>query len=206
MILPSSVVKAVVFDCDGLLIDSGECWEESYRQALGGHERTLTDQQASDLNGASVRIAAAALHVDPAELEQLLVANFATMPIALRPGVVELLEHLGGSRPLAVATNAPRTVAVAALDRLGIVDRFDHVISAEHSRDKPAPDVYLAACAALGVDVASAIAFEDSPLGAAAATAAGMPSVFVPSRDQVNDESFLTVPRIDHPRVLELLR
>lgn len=196
---------AVVFDCDGLLIDSGECWESAYRDALRRHERTLTDAEAIVLNGASIRIAAAALHVDPGELEGLLVENMSRDAIELRPGVIELLGHLGASRPLAVATNAPHSVAVVALGRLGILDRFTAIVSAETMDDKPAPDVYLAACRAVGVRPGEAIAFEDSLMGAEAARAAGLPVVFVPSRDRATPESLLTVSRIDDPRVLALL-
>jgi beta-phosphoglucomutase-like phosphatase (HAD superfamily) len=89
---------------------------------------------------------------------------------------------LAGRVPLAVASNTREQTVRATLAASGLPPVFEHVLSpGEGRRPKPAPDVYLAACEALGVAASDAVAFEDSPPGVSAARAAGMRVVAVPS-------------------------
>jgi beta-phosphoglucomutase-like phosphatase (HAD superfamily) len=90
--------------------------------------------------------------------------------------VSSLLEALASHRiPVAVATSAPRENVVHTLGELGLADRFRSIaLSDEVPRGKPFPDVYLRAAAGLGVDPSACLAFEDAPIGVAAARAAGM--------------------------------
>jgi beta-phosphoglucomutase-like phosphatase (HAD superfamily) len=83
------------------------------------------------------------------------------------------------------------------------VDRL--VVSAETLRDKPAPDVYLAACQALSVTPDEAVALEDSPVGLAAARMAGLTTVYVPSDPESQADADLLVANLADPRVLELV-
>jgi HAD superfamily hydrolase (TIGR01509 family) len=99
-----------------------------------------------------------------------------------RPGAVELLGELDGRWPIAVASNSPRSHLLAGLERTGLTGRFDVVIGVEDiAEPKPAPDLYLRACELLGVEPARSVALEDSPPGTAAARAAGLYVVGVPS-------------------------
>jgi sugar-phosphatase len=83
--------------------------------------------------------------------------------------------------PIAVATNTRRSMAEVILRQSGLAGRFDAVATGDEASPKPAPDVYLAACRALGVAPADAVGLEDSPTGVAAVKAAGMTCVAVPS-------------------------
>lgn len=171
---------AAVFDCDGLLIDSAACWQQAYERVLG---RPLNPELLADLNGASVPDAAATLGVPVQRLQAALHEAFATGPLTSRPGAHELLARLDGRLPIAVATNAPRDLAVVALDRVGLSPYLPIIVSADGGPGKPAPDVYLAACTRLGVPPHRAVAVEDSPTGATAAQAAGMRLIYIPSVD-----------------------
>ena len=98
------------------------------------------------------------------------------------PGVVALLDALEGVVPLAVASNNAEPIVRAALDAVGLAARFSAVVCAGGPyAGKPAPDVYLAAAAAIGADPARSVAFEDSATGATAAQAAGCFTIGVPS-------------------------
>src|SRR5262249_49483007 len=99
-----------------------------------------------------------------------------------RIGAVELVGQLRSRLPLAVASNAPRRHLRAGLSRVGRQDALDAVVTVEDvARPKPAPDLYARACELLGVRPADAVALEDSPPGAAAARAAGMYVIGIPS-------------------------
>jgi HAD superfamily hydrolase (TIGR01509 family) len=204
--------RAAVFDCDGLLVDSGACWEDAYAEVAGTRGRSLADVELSALAGASIGRAARQLTrdlgsvVDPQELHRVLRARFAAAPPPLLPGAGALVEGLAAHIPTAVASNAPLDVVVGVLERLGLRDRFRAVVSAEDAAaDKPAPDVYLEACRRVGVCPSDAVAFEDSPVGARAARAAGLVVIAVPSTAAMRMDADLTVGRLDDPRLLEYL-
>jgi beta-phosphoglucomutase-like phosphatase (HAD superfamily) len=98
------------------------------------------------------------------------------------PGAVALVRALHGTRPLAVASNTPHQIVASYLERAGILAAFDAVVCSDHvASPKPAPDVYLAACGRLARDPCACTALEDSPAGGAAALAAGMYLIAVPS-------------------------
>jgi beta-phosphoglucomutase-like phosphatase (HAD superfamily) len=97
-------------------------------------------------------------------------------------GAHAVVSAISGRLPLAVASNTREETVRATLAASGLPAVFEIVVSpGEGRRPKPAPDVYLAACEALGVAPAEAVAFEDSATGAAAARAAGMFVIGVPS-------------------------
>ena len=108
------------------------------------------------------------------------------------PGARELVTALCGRRPIGVASNSPRELLRTALDRGGFGDDFDAVIGADEvERPKPAPDLYLRACELLGVRPSEAAALEDSVTGSAAARAAGLFVIGVPSLPGVELEADL---------------
>jgi beta-phosphoglucomutase-like phosphatase (HAD superfamily) len=203
--------RGVVFDCDGVLIDSEACWHDAYRRVLEPHGARIGDGHRETLAGASVAGAAALLSeatgvpIAEARLRAALSAAFMRIGVRLLPGAGAVVRALAGVIPLAVATNGPLDVVESALRDVRLHDCFDAVVSAESAaRHKPAPDVYLEACRRIGVHPSDAIAFEDSPRGVAAATAAGMVTVAVGSL-AAKPVADLVVARLDDPRALELL-
>jgi HAD superfamily hydrolase (TIGR01509 family) len=201
-----------VFDCDGLMIDSAVCWHRAYEKVAAELGRSLSVIDLAPLTGASVARAARHLgrelntRVDEERLRRALGDTFAAHPPGPLPGVHALVAALGARIPLAVASNAPRDLVITVLDGLEIRAAFDAVVSAEETAaDKPAPDVYLEACRRLGVAPSDAIAFEDSPVGADAARAAGLVVVGVPSRRDMRIDADLKVSSLRDQRLLEYL-
>lgn len=193
---------AAIFDCDGLLVDSAASWRAAYERVLRRRGRRLDDELLARLNGASVASAAAALEVPVTALRDALAEALETDPApAPMPGAHALLASLFGRLPIAVATNAPRDLAALALRRTGLDHYLDAIVSADGGPGKPAPDVYLAACAQLGVAPSRAVALEDSPVGAAAAQAAGLRLIYVPSMPGGNVAPDLEARRLDDAAV-----
>jgi HAD superfamily hydrolase (TIGR01509 family) len=186
------VVLAAVFDNDGLLLDTEEAWTRAEVRLFAGHGSTFTMDHKRDLIGSSHTVAATKLEAMLGlpgqgvalrdELVVLVHEEALAEPILPRPGAVELLDALGAAGvPIGLASNSLRSFVDLVLASAGVADRFQVVVSGDEvARPKPAPDLYLAACAGLGVDPADAVALEDSPTGVAAARAAGMRVVGVP--------------------------
>lgn len=201
----SAAPFAAVFDCDGLLIESAGCWRAAYERVLARDGRMLDADLLAGLNGASVPAAAAVLGVAVETMHAELRLAFETEPLQACAGAHALLELLHGRLPLAVATNAPRDLVALALRRVGLDRQLPIVLSAEDHADKPAPDVYLAACERLQVAPEHAVAFEDSPLGAAAAQAAGLRLVYIPSgEDHGSVRPALQARRLDEDAVIAM--
>ncbi len=187
--------RAAIFDMDGLLVDSEPLWVSAERELLARHGHVLTDDDVDATHGRSIEdtIAAYAQRLGShpqralrAELMALMRTRYAAGP-ALMPGARELVGLLGGRLRLGVASNTDLDLVRLALRGTGLLDAFGAVVSsAGHGRGKPHPDVYLAACRALGIEPGDAVAFEDSTLGVRAAKAAGLTCVGVPERDGVD--------------------
>jgi HAD superfamily hydrolase (TIGR01509 family) len=187
------VPQAVVFDNDGLLLDTEEAWTRAERTLFGRRGREFTIEHKRTLIGSARGVAALKLEAmleRSGEGEQLmdelieLVMDEALAGVEPRPGALELLGRLGETGvALAVASNSEpafleRTLASAGLLHDG---PFRAIVSAQDVvAPKPAPDIYLEACRRLGADPADSVALEDSPTGAAAAVAAGMFVIGVP--------------------------
>jgi HAD superfamily hydrolase (TIGR01509 family) len=198
--------SAAVFDFDGLIADTASCWHAAYARVLARRGRRLDAAVTARLVGASVRGAAQILDVPATELRHELRAAFAASALDALPGVATLIERLRGDLGLAVATNGPRDIVASALRRLRLDAAFDDVVSAEAlPREKPAPDVYLAACELLRVDPSRAVALEDSVLGAASARAAGLTVIQVANGAAEAADADLRLARIDDPALLAFL-
>jgi len=110
--------------------------------------------------------------------------------VCLKPGVLEMLDHLEATKlPRAIATSSSHQSVVAHIGHTGIIARFDAVIArGDYAKGKPNPDPFLAAAAALGVAPQACLALEDSHNGVRAAHAAGMMTVMVPDLLQATQE------------------
>jgi HAD superfamily hydrolase (TIGR01509 family) len=197
---------AAVFDFDGLIADTGDCWHAAYRTVLARRGRRIGPAEEAALVGASVRGAARGLDVPEIELRAELRSTFAGATFEALPGVALLLGRLRDELRLAVATNGPHELVLGALRQLGLDGAFDAVVSAESlPREKPAPDVYLAACRALAVDPSQAIAFEDSAIGVTAARRAGLLVIQVPGDAAESTDADLGLARLDDPALFAFL-
>lgn len=185
--------SAVVFDNDGLLLDTEEAWTRAEQTLFAGLGREFTVEHKRTLIGSSRALAAKKLETileRPGDGEALmdelheLVMEEALQGVAPRPGAVELLARLSDAgTPLAVASNSERAFLERTLAGAGLLHDgpFAAIVSAnEIEHPKPAPDIYLEACARLGVAPGEAAALEDSPIGVASAVAAGLFVIGVP--------------------------
>lgn len=191
--------EAVVFDCDGLLVDTETCWSVAETAIFAAHGHAFGPQQKALVIGRTVAAAGAAMAEYfgrpgagdelSAELLQRVRNELADGAAAL-PGAVELVRACRAAVPVAVASNSPRELLDTSLRSAGLADLFTHSFAADEvGSPKPAPELYLKACDSLGVAPERAVAFEDSATGIAAARAAGLYVAVVPS---------LAGPDLDH--------
>lgn len=184
-----------VFDFDGLLVDSEPLWADAERELLARHGDQLTPADAAATHGRSiddtidgyaVRLRLTDVDALRAELMALMAERYRSQA-RLRPGATDLVRLLGDTMPLAVASNTDGPLVRAVLDACGIGTAFSAVVSGlDVARGKPWPDLYLAACRAIGVAASDALAFEDSPPGVRSAKAAGLFCVGVPDRPGID--------------------
>lgn len=183
--------EAVVFDCDGLLVDTEACWTVAETAVFAAHGHSFGPEQKALVIGRTVEDAAKAMAEylgrpgAGAELAAELlerVRKELSGGVAPLPGAAELVRACRAAVPIAVASNSPRELLDAALWSAGLADCFTHSFAADEVRSpKPAPELYLTACEALGVPPTCSVAFEDSATGIASARAAGLYVAVVPS-------------------------
>ena len=185
------IVKAVVFDMDGLLFDS----ESVYRDAMMSVARDRGFDMPNDLFLKLVGIPWAgniellkahygpefdheAFRIEATRRFQIV----ADVEICLKAGVVEILDYLDGARlPRALATSSMHPTVQHHLGQHGLLDRFDTLVAqGDYARGKPAPDPFLTAAERLGLAPQDCLALEDSHNGVRAAHAAGMMTIMVP--------------------------
>ncbi len=209
---------AIVFDNDGLLLDTEEAWTRAEVDLFERYGRTFTMEHKRSLLGSSRSIAAAKLEAmleRPGDGDRLmdelheLVMEEALHGTPPRPGAVELLAALAETgTAVGLASNSSRSFVERTLGGAGLLDgRFATIVTADDvANPKPAPDLYLAACAALGADPARSAALEDSEPGVASAHAAGLFVIAVPYFPETTfDEASLTAPSLAHPSVAAAL-
>lgn len=192
-------VKAVVFDMDGLLVDSETVYCEALtaQAAVMGHDLPLEILKL--MIGHTWAGSALVLrdHFGPGfdtdRLRDGSVERFyqlAEAEIALKAGVLEILDHLDVlALPRAIATSSRRVDVDHHLSAHGLAHRFQAILAqGDYPRGKPHPDPYLKAAEALGIEPADCLALEDSHNGVRAAAAAGMMTVMVPDMLDVTEE------------------
>ncbi len=184
-------VRALIFDFDGLLVDTETSALRAWERVLAPYDVVLPLRLWHSVIGTQSSTAVLLAHVEerlgPLDREALLAGwwaeHLATVAVEpLRAGVADYLGTAEGlGLRLAVASGATADWVAGHLHRLGVHHLFAAVSTVDGRRPKPAPDVYLAALEALGVGPDEAVAFEDSPHGVAAARAAGVRCVAVPN-------------------------
>jgi HAD superfamily hydrolase (TIGR01509 family) len=192
---------AVVFDLDGVLLDSEPVWNEA-REALVCERGGMWDERATtDMMGMSSKEWSSYMHdrlgvpMPPAEINDDVVWRVAAtyeQGLPLLPHAIETVRELAARWPLGLASSSNRPIIDLVLERAGVRASFAAVVSSEEvPNGKPAPDVYLAAARELGVDPAECAAVEDSTNGIKSAVAAGMRTIAVPNRQFRPDDDVL---------------
>jgi HAD superfamily hydrolase (TIGR01509 family) len=195
------VIEAVVFDLDGVLLDTEQVWDEAREQLAKERGGRWHDRAQRDMMGMSSREWSRYMHEtiglpEPpeqinAEVVRRLTSSYREhLPVI--PGAREAVERLAARWPLGLASSSNRELIDLALELLGVEDRFQATVSSEEvARGKPAPDVYLEAARRLGVDPTAAAAIEDSHNGILSAKAAGMRVIAIPNLHFPPDERAL---------------
>jgi len=186
----ATLPDAVVFDMDGLMLDSERAITDCMARAAAAAGHQVPQAQWLELVGTGEAACRAILARRlGGEAADALLAHADALYEAVvdagvphRPGIVALLDWLDArGLPRAVATSTRRPLALRKLRRAGLLDRFQAICtSSDVGAPKPAPDVYLLAASRLGVAPARCLVLEDSPIGVRAALAAGMVPVQVP--------------------------
>lgn len=183
---------AVIFDLDGVLVDSEIWWDEVRHEFAAAHGRPWTLDDRAAVMGQNSRQWARTIRerlelgLDADEIERVIVdgvvGRYAAEATPVIAGAVEVVEALAGRLPIGVASSAHREVIDAALVALGLAERFAVVVSSDEvAAGKPEPDVYLEAARRLGVAPERCLVVEDSLNGVRAGRAAGMTVVLVPN-------------------------
>jgi HAD superfamily hydrolase (TIGR01509 family) len=186
------VIEGVVFDLDGVLLDSEQVWDEVREELTrerGGrwHEAAQREMMGmSSLEWARYMHDSLGVPDAPEEISAEVVRRLEQRyreRVPLLPGAVEAVEQLATRWPLAIASSSNRPLIDLVLDLADLAGRFGATVSSEEvPRGKPAPDVYLEAARRLGVAAARSAAVEDSHNGILSARAAGMRTIAIPNR------------------------
>jgi HAD superfamily hydrolase (TIGR01509 family) len=187
----ADLIRAVIFDMDGVLVDTERDWDRARREVTRAAGGRWLPEATTDMIGMSAPEWSRYIHdrlgaeLDPDEINRRVVARMLELlgeGPPLLPGAADAVRYLAERWPLGVASSANRPVIDAVLAGSGLAGLFSATVSSEEvARGKPAPDVYLAAAEALGVEPSSAVAIEDSANGLRSAAAAGLLVVAVPN-------------------------
>jgi HAD superfamily hydrolase (TIGR01509 family) len=196
------VIDGVVFDLDGVLLDSEQIWDSVREDLVRDRGGRWHEQAQRDMMGMSSHEWSRYLHDElgvpdpPEEISAEVVRRLESRyreRLPVLPGAREAVERLAARWPLALASSSNRELIDLALELLGVRDLFAATVSSEEvARGKPAPDVYLEAARRLGLDPARAAAVEDSHNGIRAAKAAGMRVIAIPNEHFPPDEDALS--------------
>lgn len=182
---------AVIFDMDGLLLDTERLWMAAMIETIADHDLDMSADFYQTMLGnpwQGIRAMLLAEYgpevrvddIPPAWTERFV--DLCREQLALKSGVVELLDLLDRlGIPAAVATSSPKDLAIEHFDHLGLGSRFKVIVGqGDYDKGKPAPEPYLAAARRLGVSPQDSLALEDSYNGVRSASSAGMMTVMVP--------------------------
>jgi HAD superfamily hydrolase (TIGR01509 family) len=197
------VIDAVVFDMDGVLVDSEQIWDAAREQLARERGGRWHDRAQADMMGMSSPEWSRYMHDElglaeaPEEISDEVVRRLSALyreRLPLIPGAREAVERLAARWPLGLATSSNRPIIDLVLELAGLSDSFIATVSSEEvGRGKPAPDVYLEAAAKLRAAPERCAAIEDSSNGIRSARAAGMCVVVFPNRLFPPDEEALAL-------------
>ncbi|MCX4098236.1 HAD family hydrolase [Nocardia sp. alder85J] len=198
---------AIVFDCDGTLMDTHACVRHALDEVFQRRGRLCSAEIHEGVVGLSIPAMAvlltSVLCADADRLAgELLTAMIDHVPVAAvpLPGAVEIVTLAASDLPVAIASNSPRPLLNASLTQGGLLELVHVTVAADEVRaPKPAPDLYLAACRYLDVAPHRALAIEDSPIGVTAARAAGLTVLTVGPRTRGSQAH---VDHLDNPILL----
>jgi HAD superfamily hydrolase (TIGR01509 family) len=183
-------IEAVVFDLDGVIIDTEEVWEEVRRGYAAEHGKEFLPDTQTRMMGMSTPEWSAHLSEDvgvprtPEEVAADVLGRMAERyrtDLPLIPGSIEAVERIAARFPIALASSSARLLIRQVLETAGLTSLFRVVLSTEEvPRGKPAPDVYLSAVEQLGLSPEVCAAVEDSSNGLRSAVAAGLAVIAVP--------------------------
>jgi HAD superfamily hydrolase (TIGR01509 family) len=197
------MVSAVVFDLDGVIVDSEQVWDEvreAYAKQAGGvYPETATREMMgmssvewSRYMAETLRVPGTPEEINAAVVERML-ARYGEAP-PLIPGAVDAVRRVAARWPLGIASSSNPELIEVVVRTAGLGDVFRVAVSSQEvPRGKPAPDVYLEAARRLGVDAARCGAVEDSHNGIRSAKAAGMWVVAVPNPHFPPDEEAMAL-------------
>ena len=212
-------IQAVVFDCDGLLLDTERLWMKGEAALVERYGIEYTPELRERLFGVSADKLALMLEEilrRPGEgkrLVQELIShcwNEISRHAKPRPGAVELIEAMRNHEekiPIGVASNSPRGLVEEALETAGLSGAFGTIVGYEDVYEpKPAPEPYVTCCERLGADPTRSVALEDSPTGVASARAAGMFVIGVPSEPNIPLKGHRQAVSLKDPAIRPILR
>jgi len=188
--LPARSFAGYIFDCDGTIADTMpihyRAWSQAIQDSGGGFPEDLFYQWGGIPSAVIVEKLNEkfGLSLDVAETIHRKERHYLANVHQVRPvmPVLEIARGMHGVKPLAIASGGHRELVEATLQAINILDMFEAIVCAEDcERGKPFPDPFLEAARRLGVAAEDCLVFEDSPAGVAAAAAAGMHYVFVPT-------------------------
>jgi len=211
-----SAIVAVVFDMDGVLIQSEEVWDEvreAFVRERGGRydaevQRAMMGMSSTEWSAylhETAGVPDSAEEINAEVVRRMLAAYESHLPLI--DGAVDAVRRLQETFTLGVASSSNRRLIDTVLDVAGIADAFAATVSSEEvARGKPAPDVYLEAARRLGVDPDACAAIEDSHGGIRSAKSAGMRGVAIPNPTYPPDQDSLSLADVTVRSLDELTR
>ena len=183
---------ALIFDLDGVLIDSEGVWDAARREVALQHSGRWPPDAQRTMMGMSSTEWSAYMHdelgvvLDPTQISQTVVSRLKELyqqRLPLMPGAQDTVISFSRRWPLGLASSANRPILELVLDLAGLTDRFAATVSSEEvPHGKPAPDVYLETARRIGIEPTACIAVEDSSNGIRSAATAGMRVIAVPNQ------------------------
>ena len=195
--------SAVIFDLDGVVVDSESAWDAARRELVarvgGAWKPEATRAMLGMSSGEWSRYVRDELGV-PLDLDGINTAVVDNIErryreaLPLIPGAVDAVRRMAGRWPLGLASSSNRPIIDLVLEQAGLTASFVATVSSEEvGRGKPAPDVYLEAVRRLEVEPRGCVAIEDSSNGLRSAAAAGMAGVAIPNREFAPDPDALAL-------------
>ncbi len=195
------VIRGVLFDMDGLVLDTEKLYTRFWTEACHFYGYPMTREQALQMRAANSHVGEANLHrffgpdIDYKTIRskriELMDAFIAENGVEPKPGIFALMDYLESQGiPAAICSSSPQDRIRAHLSSLGLYHRFAAICSGyDVPWGKPAPDIYLHGAASLGLDPKNCLALEDAPLGIESAFRANCIPVMIPDQDSPDEKT-----------------